>query len=96
MVLRSPSMSDEEPTIDVLEIQPIFIKKLKDVGIRYLKELSIFTFSELMEILGTDDDTVMRILLKASELLEKLKPDDYGTITLEELMKMEKKKQPTG
>jgi len=85
-------MSKEEPTIDVLDIEPEFKERLKNAGIFYLRDILICTITELMHILKVDDETVMRILNETSELLEKLMPKEHGVLTLEDLEEIDKKK----
>ena len=85
-------MSDEEPQIDVLDIEPELIERLKRAGIFYLRDMFICTVPELMNILNVDDETAMRILDKTSELLEKLMPEEHGVLTLEDLERMDKRR----
>ncbi|MHA1589914.1 MAG: ATPase domain-containing protein [Candidatus Njordarchaeales archaeon] len=81
-----------EPTLDILDINEEFKKRLRKAGAFYLKDLFVFTVSDLMDILEVDDETATRIQYKASELLEELLPEKYGSLSLKDLEKIEKKK----
>ena len=58
----------EEPTIDVLDIDERLKEQSKKAGAFYLKDLFIFTVSDLMSILKVDDETSVKIQYKASEI----------------------------
>ncbi len=85
-------MNKDEPSIDLLNIVDEWKEKLRRSGIMYLRDILICTITEIMKILGTDDETAMQIVENASRLLEELMPEEYGTLKLKDLQELDKKR----